>query len=100
MDRRLGARRWVAADRTRWVLAPADGNPFILRSARFNLELVREGNRLVEIGARGRGFGHGIGMCQTGALGRAAAGQDVKTILGHYSPGAKLVRVSDGGSGS
>jgi stage II sporulation protein D len=90
----------VKGDRVRWVLAPADGNPFILRSAWFNLELVREGNRLVEIAARGRGFGHGIGMCQTGALGRAEEGQDVKTILGHYYPGARLVKVSARRTGS
>jgi stage II sporulation protein D len=32
----------------------------------------------------GRGYGHGVGMSQYGAYGRANAGQDYATILGHY----------------
>jgi stage II sporulation protein D len=89
----------VKGDRTRWVLAPADGNPFILRSALFDLELVREGDRLVRVAARGRGFGHGIGMCQTGALARAVEGRSAAEILGHYYPGARLVRIGPGRGG-
>ncbi len=38
----------------------------------------------------GAGFGHGVGMCQTGAVGRAKAGQDFKTILGHYYTAAHV----------
>jgi SpoIID/LytB domain protein len=38
----------------------------------------------------GRGYGHGVGMSQYGADGRAAAGQDAATILGHYYPGTTL----------
>jgi stage II sporulation protein D len=32
----------------------------------------------------GRGYGHGVGMSQWGARGRALAGQDASTILAHY----------------
>jgi stage II sporulation protein D len=35
----------------------------------------------------GRGYGHGVGLSQYGANGRAAAGQDYLTILGHYYQG-------------
>ena len=80
----------VRGDRVRWVLAPASGNPTLLRSALFELELVRDGDRLREVGVRGRGFGHGIGLCQTGALGMAAAGLTWRDILAHYYPGAAL----------
>lgn len=83
----------VKGDRVRWVLKPASGNPFILRSALFELELVRDGDRLVEVGTRGRGFGHGIGLCQTGALAMAEQGKTVKEILSHYYPGAVLDEV-------
>ena len=38
----------------------------------------------------GRGYGHGVGMSQYGARGRALAGQDAATILGHYYQGAQL----------
>jgi stage II sporulation protein D len=38
----------------------------------------------------GAGFGHGVGMDQTGAVGRAKAGQDFRAILGHYYNAPKL----------
>lgn len=37
---------------------------------------------------RGAGWGHGVGMCQTGAIGRAERGQDYRAILAHYYNGA------------
>ncbi len=83
----------VRGDRVRWVLKPADGNPFILRSALFEVELVRNGDRLVEVATRGRGYGHGIGLCQTGALAMAEKGKSVREILDHYYPGAVLTEV-------
>ena len=39
---------------------------------------------------RGRGYGHGIGMCQWGAIGRARAGEDAATILRTYYPGTSV----------
>ena len=38
----------------------------------------------------GRGFGHGVGMCQWGAQGMAARGCSVRQILAHYYPQSKL----------
>jgi stage II sporulation protein D len=38
----------------------------------------------------GRGYGHGVGMSQYGARGRALAGQDATAILAHYYKGATL----------
>ena len=38
----------------------------------------------------GKGWGHGVGMCQIGALGRAFANHDHVSILKHYYPGAEL----------
>ena len=38
----------------------------------------------------GRGYGHGVGMSQHGARGRALAGQDAATILAHYYEGTTL----------
>ncbi|RMG25928.1 MAG: SpoIID/LytB domain-containing protein [Armatimonadetes bacterium] len=39
---------------------------------------------------RGRGWGHGVGLCQAGAQGRALAGQSYQQILEAYYPTAKL----------
>jgi stage II sporulation protein D len=41
----------------------------------------------------GGGWGHGVGMCQTGAIGRADAGQDYRAILRYYFNGAEVVRI-------
>ena len=38
----------------------------------------------------GRGWGHGVGMCQVGAYGMAAAGFSYREILSHYYPGTRI----------
>jgi len=38
----------------------------------------------------GRGYGHGVGMSQDGARGRALDGQDAPTILAHYYQGTSV----------
>ena len=40
----------------------------------------------------GRGWGHGVGMCQVGAFGMAAAGYSYRQILAHYYPGTAVAR--------
>ena len=76
----------VKGDRTRWLLTDPKQNGSILPSAKFRLEpWGQEGVKAV-----GSGFGHGIGLCQMGARGRAKAGQDFRQILEAYYPGAKV----------
>ncbi|HJW73780.1 MAG TPA: SpoIID/LytB domain-containing protein [Geothrix sp.] len=41
----------------------------------------------------GRGWGHGLGMCQTGAYGMALEGATFQQILEHYYPGSHLSKV-------
>ena len=41
----------------------------------------------------GGGFGHGVGLCQYGMEGMAAAGQPYVNILGTYFPSAALTRI-------
>lgn len=41
----------------------------------------------------GRGYGHGVGMCQWGARAQAEDGKGYLDILGHYFPGASLGRM-------
>jgi stage II sporulation protein D len=40
----------------------------------------------------GRGYGHGVGMCQFGANGMAKAGKGFREILARYYPGTELAR--------
>jgi stage II sporulation protein D len=78
----------VGKDRVRWILPPMRGG--ILNSSKFDVRLVRSGGALSEVVIEGGGWGHGIGMCQVGAMGRARAGQDYRTILSTYYPGTEI----------
>ena len=41
----------------------------------------------------GRGYGHGVGLCQCGAEGMARAGKKTEEILSYYYPGSRPVRI-------
>jgi len=59
-----------------------------LRSSAFDVELRGESVRFTN----GRGFGHGVGMCQYGAQAMAKAGNSPLAILAYYYPGADVDR--------
>lgn len=73
----------------RYVLRAPGGE--ILNSTSFNVEATtgRDG-AITRLVLRGTGYGHGVGMCQWGAIGRARAGQDFHTILRTYYPGTTV----------
>ena len=43
----------------------------------------------------GRGWGHGVGMCQWGAYHMAKKRYEYKSILEYYYPGAKITKISE-----
>ncbi len=59
-----------------------------LKSTLFSI--ARDGDAFVLHGA---GFGHGVGMCQMGAIGMAEAGKSNSQILSHYYRGTHLHRL-------
>lgn len=59
----------------------------VLKSTAF--EAAVEGE---EIAFSGKGYGHGVGLCQWGARGQARAGRSYLDILEHYYPGALLLQ--------
>lgn len=75
----------------RQVLRPASGD--LLRSAAFTLTATGAGREITHLVAEGRGAGHGVGLCQWGAVGRSRAGHDFRRILAAYYPGAVLQRL-------
>jgi stage II sporulation protein D len=77
--------RIVRGEDLREVLSAAFGARSV-RSTWF--EVKRSGLVFV---FEGRGFGHGVGLCQAGALARIRAGQKLPAILQTYFPGTKLV---------
>ncbi len=42
---------------------------------------------------RGAGWGHGVGLCQIGALGMALKKYSCEQIIAHYYPGSQLVKL-------
>ncbi len=78
----------VRGDKTRWALKPASRSYSILPSAWF--DVTREGDKLV---ARGKAFGHGIGLCQMGAMERARRGQDFVRIIKSYYAGVEVAEL-------
>ena len=56
-----------------------------LKSGLFVMEIRRDSKeRITGFSFQGAGFGHGVGMCQTGAIGMAAGGRKYKEMLTHY----------------
>lgn len=77
--------RIVRGEALREVLAQALGARTI-KSTWFDVR--RDGGAFV---FEGRGFGHGVGLCQAGALARIRAGARLPAVLQRYFPGTKLV---------
>ena len=59
----------------------------VLKSSRF--EVARAGSNFI---FHGKGFGHGLGLCQEGAHVMAARGSSYTRILEKYFPGARVGR--------
>ena len=73
----------------RYVLRSPGGA--ILNSTYFSVQSeTGSDGAIATLTLRGQGNGHGVGMCQWGAIGRARAGQDFRTILQAYYPGTTV----------
>jgi SpoIID/LytB domain protein len=55
-------------------------------------DIVRDGKRFK---ITGRGWGHGVGLCQIGAANMARAGHTFEEILEFYYPGTRLKKIED-----
>jgi len=74
----------VRGEALRRVLSQNFG-PRSIKSTRFTVQRV--GDRFI---FEGLGFGHGVGLCQRGAVERARSGHTPQTIISHYYPGTSL----------
>lgn len=88
-----GQRYTLSAEELRVALnTPAKGRDAITGATRVlsgDLHPALEGDTLR---LRGRGFGHGVGLCQFGADGLARQGLGHTEILARYYPGARIER--------
>ncbi len=86
-------------------LVGSTGKSDFLRAEDFRLALDPTGRKLrsavcqiVELGERwaffsGRGWGHGVGMCQCGAEGMARQGRNAEQILAYYYPASRIINI-------
>jgi stage II sporulation protein D len=80
-------------DGIRWVLRqPKTGTP-LLPSSAFEVEVQKRDGRIETVVAKGRGYGHGVGMCQFGAMGLSRLGHGYEDILRYYYHGVHVERV-------
>jgi stage II sporulation protein D len=88
---------------TRLRLTGSSGETYEMLGERFRLALggteIRSTDCSIRVTGRhiifehGRGFGHGLGLCQWGAQGQALLGKRAGEILRYYYPGSRLTRV-------
>lgn len=65
-----------------------------LFSSAFALHATHDAaGRIESLTLRGAGWGHGVGMCQIGALGMALSGESAEAICRHYYPVTRLATV-------
>jgi stage II sporulation protein D len=60
-----------------------------LRSTLFSVTMTRD-----TFVFEGKGFGHGVGLCQAGARARLKAGASADAVLAHYFPGTRVSRAA------
>ena len=78
-----GANHDMLAERFRLAIGPT-----VIRSTDCRIR-VKDGEMIFE---NGKGYGHGLGLCQWGMQGLAQSGKHAAEILRFYYPDAKLTR--------
>ncbi len=90
---------------TKIKLTGSTGKSDFLRAEDFRLAIDPTGRKLrsticqiVELSGKwaflsGRGWGHGVGMCQCGAQGMAREGKNAQQILSYYYPGSQIISI-------
>ncbi len=65
---------------------------FLLSSAFVMSFKKDQAGKILSVSFQGCGWGHGVGLCQIGAVARALQGQDYKQILAQYYPDTTIVK--------
>ena len=58
--------------------------------SKYGYSIEKSGNDFIFYG---RGWGHGVGMCQWGAMAMAEQGYTAEKILAHYYPGTSVRKI-------
>ena len=88
-----GTEYLLRSDSLRWVLRPRAGPALLNSSYLRDIRAEASGGEVNHLEIDGHGWGHGIGMCQVGAMGRARDGQSYEEILKAYYRGVEVERL-------
>jgi len=80
----------IFGNQIRSIIKNKSGNG-LLKSNNFMIEIDNQRNIVI----KGKGSGHGVGLCQWGAIGQSRLGKDYKEILNHYFPGTDIEMIND-----
>ncbi|HEY6626477.1 MAG TPA: SpoIID/LytB domain-containing protein [Ignavibacteriaceae bacterium] len=79
----------IKGNEIRSIIRTADSK-MILWSTLFDLSLKSD-----SVVLNGKGFGHGVGLCQWGAIALSRKGMNYEDILDHYYPGTETGNLND-----
>lgn len=79
----------IFSNEIRFVLKNSKGS--ILPSSNFDIQ-KQSGNKYI---FKGKGFGHGVGLCQWGSIKLSKQGINFKEILNFYFPKTEIKRIYD-----
>jgi stage II sporulation protein D len=92
-DRKFQRNYYIIGDKIRWALRRSEGNA-LLRSTLFDIYIDRDKDNWIKtVRIDGGGNGHGVGLCQWGAIGRALRGHSHEKILHSYFPGTTISKI-------
>ncbi len=80
----------LGGDAVRWITSGGRIGSGGLNSSLFVFDIVGTGDSR-KVLFQGAGWGHGVGLCQEGAAGRAKAGHSYLDILTHYYRGTEVL---------
>lgn len=80
----------IFGNQIRNIIKNKTGNG-LLKSNNFTIGIDDERNVIIA----GKGSGHGVGLCQWGAIGQSRLGKNFKEILNHYFPGTEIKKLND-----
>jgi SpoIID/LytB domain protein len=89
----VGSNKRITLDqehRIRYLLAPGS-----IRSALISIQTIHEAGRPSLFLISGGGWGHGVGLCQSGAMGMADMKAKYKEILAHYYPACHIEKMQE-----
>lgn len=81
----------LKGDYSRWLFPDSTGK--ILPSVWFDFTTEKQGSVISSLHFKGKGYGHGVGICQWGAVGMSRRGYTFDQIFRFYYRGARIVKV-------